>query len=393
MKKYLIAMAIAGILGLIGYASTTAQRPAANAEFGRFEGTVVEIMSGLGLAPADGEPVQHMKMVLVESDYNGGRSNFDINENTVLILESDIEIGTGIVAFYDSTLAVSAIYPPQHHARVIVSKSLLTDQEYPSIGVLVDRFDENLVGNFHLYQLDIIDESGALLFKEGSIVFEDGTPFEGEAIDLKNRAMVVLYDTTTEVADGPDLIGPNRLIVLFERAVHPIHYLTKEEQIMLKTGKYAMQPIEHLEDGIIEPDDWHGGLQLTPEDLRLFWESMFDPNTVQIIVKDEVLEDAPTPFVCQESGQPMVPVGAIAEALGYNVYGEGEDIVIGAGIIFTVGVDSYFIGRMEPRQLFGAPVLQDGVIFVPLSFFHDILPYTAYITDGNIVVREEEPRL
>lgn len=131
----------------------------------------------------------------------------------------------------------------------------------------------------------------------------------------------------------------------------------------------------------------HPTLQLTQEDLDILWDNMLDPETVQIFVEGEAI-DAPTPFVNREAGFVMVPVIPIAEALGYNVLVEGDEIMIGRVTILTIGKDHYYYGRAMATQLGAAPELHDDVVFVPLHFFGHVLPIQAYMVDGNISVYE-----
>ena len=136
-------------------------------------------------------------------------------------------------------------------------------------------------------------------------------------------------------------------------------------------------------EGYIEAE--HPTLQLTQEDLDIMWDNMLNPETVQIFINGEVV-DAPTPFINREAGFVMVPIAAVAEALGYDVFGEGDEIMVGRGATFTIGEDYYFYGRMAGIQLGTAPKLYDNVVFVPLHFFGTILSDEAYVADGNIFI-------
>jgi len=127
-----------------------------------------------------------------------------------------------------------------------------------------------------------------------------------------------------------------------------------------------------------------GPALLSPEEIDAFWASMFDPETVQIIINDEVIE-APTPFADSQDGTVMLPLISIAEALGYTVIDEGEEVIIAPGTIVTAGVNSYYRGREMARELTSAPVMHEGVMFVPWEFFGEILSSVAYIEDGNIM--------
>jgi len=133
-----------------------------------------------------------------------------------------------------------------------------------------------------------------------------------------------------------------------------------------------------------------GPALLSPEDIDALWSSMFDPETVQIIVKGEVI-DAPTPFTCSTAGTIFLPIVAISEALGYLVEDNGSEVIIAPGSIVTEGVNNYFRGREAPMELASAPVMHDETLFVPWEFFHEILSSVAYVEDGNIhVVMQDE---
>lgn len=140
-------------------------------------------------------------------------------------------------------------------------------------------------------------------------------------------------------------------------------------------------------DAYITPE--HPTLQLTQEDLDIMWDNMLNPETVQIFINGEAI-DAPTPFINREAGFVMVPVAAVAEALSYDVFGEGDEIMIGRGTSFTIGEDYYFYGRMAGIPLGTAPELHDNVVFVPLHFFGTIFPDEAYMADGDIFINNYE---
>ena len=148
---------------------------------------------------------------------------------------------------------------------------------------------------------------------------------------------------------------------------------------------YQVSESYYTEDGYIGIET--GPALLSPEDIEAMWSNMFDPETVQIIVNDEAI-DAPTPFTDAEAGAIMLPLVAIAEALGYVVTDEGAEVIISPGTIVTAGVNSYFRGREAPRELSTAPVMQDDVMFVPWEFFQEILCSAAMVMDGNIVLQE-----
>ena len=135
-----------------------------------------------------------------------------------------------------------------------------------------------------------------------------------------------------------------------------------------------------------------GPAPLSPEDIEQMWASMFDPETVQLIVNGATL-DAAKPFADSDVGAVMLPLVAVAEALGYTVVDNGEEVVITPGTIVTAGVNSYYRGREAARELSSAPVMRDGVMFVPWEFFQEILLTSVVrVNDGNIdVVTIDDP--
>jgi len=137
-----------------------------------------------------------------------------------------------------------------------------------------------------------------------------------------------------------------------------------------------------------------GPLLITPEDMAIMWDNMFDPDTVQIIVNGETINNAPTPFIDREIGVVMLPLVAIAESLGYITVvdnaGDVMEVVVGPGTMVTEGVNSYARGREMARELLAAPVVVNDVMFVPEDFFYHILGSAAFIVDGNIIVNDIE---
>jgi len=284
--------------------------------------------------------------VSVADEFTGSIVNFAVDHNTALLLGSELAVGLTITGYYDTSLPVPMIYPPQYHARVILG-TMYTP-------FLLDRFDKNLKAFSSPNTLVITDQT--------VIVLEDGGEPYGGVEALHNRLLLVEFDE-----EGLE-ITPTKITVLFEIAVPPIHFLTDEELDGLATAVPG------------------GPLLLSPEDLEMMWANMFDPETVEIIVNGEVI-DAATPFVDSEAGTIMLPVAAIAEALGLPMVPDGDNaLIIGRGSIIQEGVNSYFVGRMAPFELSAAPVIVDGVMFVPWEFFGTVVDAFAYVEDGNIIV-------
>jgi len=86
----------------------------------------------------------------------------------------------------------------------------------------------------------------------------------------------------------------------------------------------------------------------------------------------------------------MVPLRAVAEALGFSVEWREADrsVVLGGNTEIWIGqtqfyVDNYFSGTFGPP-----PEITDGYTFVSLPFFNYVLNgLDARIVDGIIVIR------
>jgi hypothetical protein len=317
-------------------------------EFMSFSGTVIEINPFYGFQNDEGVSLEDQFFVLVQSeeDENGYSPtvNFVVDHLSALILDGELEVGMDVTGFYETGVAMIMIYPPQHNVRVLASDP----------NVIVERFGETL-------------EIG----EDTEIIFQDGTPFDGEPSELLNRAMAVFGG----------IESPEKIVVLFERAVPPMHWFTEDEIIDFGLEYEFEQPYF----------GWDGGLQLTQEDLDIMWDNMFDPETVQIIVNNTAIESV-KPFIDREVGKVMLPVAAIAEALGYTITGEGYDMAIGMygaaphTIVFVEGQDAYLIGRFETISLGAPPALIDETLFVPMNFFGQVIEASAWISCGDVII-------
>ncbi|MCL2461393.1 MAG: polysaccharide deacetylase family protein [Defluviitaleaceae bacterium] len=92
-------------------------------------------------------------------------------------------------------------------------------------------------------------------------------------------------------------------------------------------------------------------------------------------------------------GVVMVPLRAIAEALGYTVQYDGtaRSVYLNNSIALTIGSKDYTYARTTPITLAAAPELTGDRTFVPLAFFREVLNMNnAYFYEGQIVVDNDE---
>lgn len=252
-------------------------------------------------------------------------------DDTYIVDNAEIEVGDVITGYYNANGIMPAIYPPQYRADVIVVESQDTNVKF-------DRFDENLVSFDGQLKLKLSDET--------VITLQDGSDFDGE---IANRKLVVSYGISTKSI--PAQTTPLSIVVLFEKAVPPLLEVTVPFETVVPPLLEVIAPIR---------------------------------------VNGEIT-DAPSAFV-NEDDMVMVPLRAIAEALGYEVEWnqESQSVTVGSSIFLKIGEDSYTFEQMAPIELKAAPKIVEGHTFVPLSFFRTVVnAKTASYIESEIIIDME----
>ena len=161
--------------------------------------------------------------------------------------------------------------------------------------------------------------------EDTEIVSEDGSKFEGE---LNNRMLVVLYGVSTRSI--PAQTNPTKIIVLDEEEPVAIDQVSVNGKIL-----EGFKPVQN-DDGVV-----------------------------------------------------MVPVRAVAEELGYEVGWNQEEkkVTVGELISFKIGEDNYTMDDTSGILLYAAPILKDGVTYVPLSFISEFLnTFEAYVSNAQVII-------
>ncbi|KNF09711.1 copper amine oxidase domain-containing protein [Gottschalkia purinilytica] len=278
----------------------------------------------------DFKGVKGSKYVLLE---NEGEvvANLIVSNDTYVVNNDEVAVGSVITAFYDKNRPMIMIYPPQYETEAIVVNS-------EDKNVKVDTFDKDLISSDNSLKLNISDDT--------DIISQDEKRFDGE---LANRKLVVIYDKTTRSI--PAQTTPDKIVVLFEKAVSPIHNLTKEE-------------MEKLNINVLNVD---------------------------IIVNDKKIE-APAAYK-NKDGNVMVPLRAIAEALNVDVSWNNElhSVMLGKGISLKIGEDNYTYMKTAPIQLGIAPELVMRTTFVPLNFFEKVMRMNnVQVLESQIIIDNGE---
>lgn len=302
-------------------------------EYSSFKGEIKEVTPYY----EDEKEVEGQCFVLTEND-EGETFNFHITEETYYITDNPLKAGAVIEGFYNINAPALMIYPPQ---RVPIAIAVDLPE---GTSVKIDSFDENLTSSDNQLKLNISDDT--------VIVLQNNEPFDGE---LTNRTLIVLYDVTTRSI--PAQTNPQKVVVLYEKAVPPIYYLTDEEK-----------------ESLI-------GLGLTGEAQEGNAEEELKAITVEIDGKEF------EPFT-KEDGTVMVPVMPIAEALGYKVRWDAETqmVTLNNTVSLTIGKDYYTYMRMAPIELGHAPEIVNNRTFVPITFFTDVMMLNSVDLNGNEII-------
>jgi hypothetical protein len=253
-----------------------------------------------------------------------------ISSDTYVV--GEIEVGVKVTGYYEKNAPMIMIYPPHYFVEAVVVES-------PLQNVVVDIFDEELVNSDYTLKLNVSEDT--------EIITQDGIAYEGS---LANRKLVVFYDVTTRSI--PAQTTPIKIVVLYDRIVK----------------FYTGMPKEELESIL-------GDLSL-----------------IETIVENQKIP-APAPYI-SEQGAIMVPVRAIAEALGYEVnwVAQTRTVLIGDNISFSIGQYYYYNQETVQRVTTSPSELTNGTTYVPLNFFKNVVETNnAYLFEGQIVVDNQEP--
>jgi hypothetical protein len=161
--------------------------------YGHFSGTVTGISDFWAYSGQEG-----CTKLMSLTDGRGSIVNFVIDPDTYFIDREALNIGDAAAGFYDATLPVIMIYPPQYRAAVMAKAS-------PDRSVAVDRFDSRLVSSDGTLKLNVSPFT--------QIVLENDQPFTGS---LEDRDLIVIYGAATRSI--PAQTTPDKIIVMCRKA-------------------------------------------------------------------------------------------------------------------------------------------------------------------------------
>jgi len=336
LKKTKILAVILAITMVLGSFSAFASNDTDGGSFyARFEGSVTYV--------SDNEP--YVNHITVEGAEDYEIINFIITENTLFMTVEgikpveEISIGDELVVYFIEPFISTMIFPPQREASVFVRPTRDAAQT-----IFFGRFNNELVSDDNSLKLNVSEDT--------TILRANGT--DGSDVALGGRDLVVVYTISTRSI--PAQTTPELIVIL-----NPTPEMSKE--LMAE----AMES-----DGYVDFEA-SGPLQLDQETIeKLNAQLQEDLKNAPIFVRGEEIA-APETLV--RNGVVFLPLRAIVEALGYDVFWEEEtrSVALGAGIRLQIGSYEYTVGRMAPITLNNAPILVNGLTYVPMEFFGEVL--------------------
>ena len=140
-----------------------------------------------------GKNVGCYKLMSVE-DNQGNMVNFVVSPSTYFVDHVTMEIGNLVTGFYDTTVPVPMIFPPQYRALVMTINSQYQNVE-------VDYFNGHLVNSDNTLKLNIAPYT--------PIVLENNQYFDHIPT---NRNLIIIYGATTRSI--PAQTTPYKIIVM-----------------------------------------------------------------------------------------------------------------------------------------------------------------------------------
>lgn len=133
------------------------------------------------------------KLISLIND-QGDIVNFIVQPSTYFINFTTVEVGDLVIGFYDTSVPVPLIFPPQYQA--IVMSPVFNDRF-----VTVDEFNDKLISSDGMLQLNIISKT--------TIRLTNNQTFQGT---LAKRPLAVVYGPSTRSI--PAITTPEQIIVL-----------------------------------------------------------------------------------------------------------------------------------------------------------------------------------
>ncbi|MCL1974933.1 MAG: copper amine oxidase N-terminal domain-containing protein [Firmicutes bacterium] len=236
-------------------------------------------------------------LALLENE-EGTQASFVVDEVTFMLTENELKEGATATGYYLNSQPNALIYPPRYQAMLMA-----VDIEEGHF-IKAARFDDELISDDKTLKLNIGEDTEILLF---------GGEAAPADLNLGSLRLAVYYGITTRSI--PAITTPQRIIVLALTDAMPLPVTITTETTSAKDG-------------------------------------------MPLVVEHKQLKDAP-PVYLRADGIVMVPLRAVAEALGHKVGWEKPVVLLDGNPLLS-------IGEYESE-------LTKGHTYVPLHFYKELL--------------------
>lgn len=331
-------------------------------------------------SPVTGEVVSvtdHEFRIQVRLAVDESYVDFNLTGNT--FLHGDIpEVGDTVTGFFDANSIMIMIYPPQYEAVVMINQpedlpfafvGRFFSTELYNGGTELISADNNLRLNPRHPETVIISQGG-----------QDATDWE-----LDGRMLVVFYTVATR--SMPPLVNaPEKIVVMYEIAVHPGPAWIDEWEWNYDDG-YT------LDDGFGWDDDGYFFGILPPIGDISYWDVNWDDTPASYEFYNIVLNGVGLPnetFYSIDGVFPThVPLRAIAEAYGIEVGWQRPYVTLnGAWGNIAFEADSNIVYVNGNAVVLSSPaIVVNGRTQVPIDFFRVVVGFNnAWSAGGTVFI-------
>jgi hypothetical protein len=287
-----------------------------------------------------------MVRIEIEGEYEGYTftTHMDFVVDDLTFIRGEIEVGSEVVGFFNQNVPVIMIYPPQHRAY-----ALAVNEELPRLHL--GRLDADLVCEGLGFHLAITEDT--------VITTQGGQEWLGGYEALAGRAVLVEYEVSHR--NIPETVFATRVIVLYERAVHPILEIDWDE-----LGGWDYFPDYFL-----------------PEYPAQYFVEVYPWELSPVLINGEPVMGATLQYVGEDAIWPThVSLRPVADHLGETL--TWDDATRTATMTSPLGTIAITIGSDDA-------VIIGSRTYVPIRFFREAYGFNnAFFHAGNVFIDDND---
>lgn len=279
-----------------------------------------------------------------------------MNDGKVLTME-DVKEGDTIRVYSNSYAPAPLILPPQYQANVIFVDDAkeISSNRFVEVDTFIENEEGMLVGAGNTLALNVDDSTTIMEVKGKKIIKAD---------ELPNNDLAVIYSTSTRSI--PPQTTPIAIIVL------------GENEMALAQIEAAKADADTTPAPTETPE-----VTSSPAPTPEATQAPLDYTTITSVTAGSYT--APVSYSIEKNAI-IVPVRAVAEALGCTVGWDGDNMGVTVDdVMFKIGFNSYIKSGIA-QSLEAAPELLNDTTFVPVTLFSDVMGYEFSADAGVLTI-------